>query len=581
MELRTGAVILAGLLVVGSASAAAAQSSRELFTRALAQERAVRNAERPQTVRQIRTAIAAYERVLRRYPTSGYADNALWQAGHLSLLAYERFGEDADKRNGLRFLNLLKSEYPSSSLVGRLPSAIAQFERTRARTAAPVRAAAGRARPDRPVPAVDVKPEPAADTAPTPVWEAVIRDITRTALGDGVRVSIEMDRELLFHQEPLKNPNRLFFDLKGARPSPALLDATLKYPDDVVREIRLGRHPQNVTRIVMDTEGVESYSVFTLYNPFRVIVDFKRSAAVAGSDAATAPAVAVPTTGPSAPESKAVPSMARDAPSPLPSRPAASPSLSAPAIPAVNSNGSFSLARQLGLGIAKVVIDAGHGGHDPGTSANGLNEAELTLDVAQRLRQLLVKQPGVEVVMTRDKDVYIPLEERTAIANREAADLFLSIHVNASRNRQASGVETYVLNFATNPEAEAVAARENSASGRTMHNLPSIVQAIALNNKIDESRDLASAVQKAMVRKLGTKNRQLRDRGVRQAPFVVLIGAGMPSVLAEMAFITNKQEGQLLKTGAYRQTIAEALFDAIVRYQRSLKVKNAIAAREN
>ena len=168
-------------------------------------------------------------------------------------------------------------------------------------------------------------------------------------------------------------------------------------------------------------------------------------------------------------------------------------------------------------------------------------------------------------------DQFIPLEERTAIANREAADLFLSIHVNASRNKQAAGVETYVLNFATNPEAEAVAARENSASGRTMHNLPSIVQAIALNNKIDESRDFAEMVQKSMVRRLTTRNKLVRDLGVKQAPFVVLIGAGMPSVLAEISFVTNKQEGALLKTPAYRQQIAESLFDAIVRYQRSLK----------
>jgi N-acetylmuramoyl-L-alanine amidase len=347
-----------------------------------------------------------------------------------------------------------------------------------------------------------------------------------------------------------------------------------------VQEIRLGRHPQNVTRVVMDMEGVESYSVFTLYDPFRIIVDFKRSAAAAARTTTAAP-VAVPTTGPAPSGAPAAATDAPAPPSPLPSRPATSPALSAPAVPAVNSNGSFSLARQLGLGVARVVIDAGHGGHDPGTRANGLSESELTLDVALRLRKLLDKQPGVEVVMTRDKDVYIPLEERTAIANREAADLFLSIHVNASRNKAAAGIETYVLNFATNPEAEAVAARENSASGRTMHNLPSIVQAIALNNKIDESRDLAAVVQKAMVGKLRDRNRQVRDRGVKQAPFVVLIGAGMPSVLAEMAFITNKQEGQLLKTPAYRQSIAEALFDAIVRYQRSLKVKSAIASREN
>ena len=250
-------------------------------------------------------------------------------------------------------------------------------------------------------------------------------------------------------------------------------------------------------------------------------------------------------------------------------------------MPSVNSNGQFSLARQLGLGVSRIVLDPGHGGHDPGARGSGLNEAELTLDVALRLKKLLEKQPGVEVVMTREKNIYIPLEERTAIANREAADLFLSIHANASRNISARGVETYFLNFASNPEAEAVAARENSASGKSMHSLPDIVRAIALNNKIDESRDFATMVQKSMVSKLSIRNSQVRDLGVKQAPFVVLIGAGMPSVLAEISFITHRQEGQMLKTGAYRQSIAEGLLEAILRYQRSLKRKNAIAARED
>jgi len=240
-------------------------------------------------------------------------------------------------------------------------------------------------------------------------------------------------------------------------------------------------------------------------------------------------------------------------------------------LPSANLDGKFSLARQLGLGVARVVIDAGHGGHDPGAQANGVNESELTLDVATRLSKLLQKQPGVEVVMTRDTDVFVPLEERTSIANREGADLFLSIHANASRNPRARGVETYFLNFASNPDAEAVAARENSASGRAMHSLPDIVKAIALNNKLDESRDFAELVQRSMVKRLMTRNKQLRDLGVKQAPFVVLIGASMPSVLAEISFVTHKQEGQLLKSTAYRQQIAEALFDAVVKYQESLK----------
>ncbi len=183
----------------------------------------------------------------------------------------------------------------------------------------------------------------------------------------------------------------------------------------------------------------------------------------------------------------------------------------------------------------------------PGAQSTGINESELTLDVALRLGRLLQKQPGMEVVMTRDTDVFVPLEERTAIANREGADLFLSIHANASRNAAARGVETYFLNFASNPEAEAVAARENAASARAMHSLPDIVRAIALNNKIDESKDFADMVQRSMVRRLATRNKTLRDLGVKQAPFVVLIGAGMPSVLAEISFVTNSQEGQLLQ----------------------------------
>jgi len=225
------------------------------------------------------------------------------------------------------------------------------------------------------------------------------------------------------------------------------------------------------------------------------------------------------------------------------------------------------------------VIDAGHGGHDPGARVKGLNEADITLDVAQRLEKLLQLQPGVEVIMTRRGNVYIPLEERTAIANRSGADLFLSIHVNASRNTGARGIETYFLNFAPNPEAEAIAARENAGSSKTMRNLPDIVRAIALNNKIDESRDFAALVQAAMIARLKKANAQARSLGVKQAPFMVLIGATMPSVLAEISFLTNRQEGALLRKPSYRQAVAEALLDGISKYQRSLKASQTVASQ--
>jgi N-acetylmuramoyl-L-alanine amidase len=177
----------------------------------------------------------------------------------------------------------------------------------------------------------------------------------------------------------------------------------------------------------------------------------------------------------------------------------------------------------------------------------------------------------VEVVLTRRTDVFIPLEERTAIANRHNADLFLSIHANSSRASDARGIETYFLSFASSPEAEAVAARENSASEREMHQLPDIIKMITLNNKLDESRDLAGMVQDSLVTTLRKSNRDVRSRGVKKAPFVVLIGAQMPSVLAEISFITNKQELQLLKTSSYKDKIAQALQAAVLRYRRSLK----------
>jgi N-acetylmuramoyl-L-alanine amidase len=241
-----------------------------------------------------------------------------------------------------------------------------------------------------------------------------------------------------------------------------------------------------------------------------------------------------------------------------------------PIAPSTNSSGKFSVARQLGLGVSRIVIDAGHGGHDPGASAHGITEADVVLDVALRLETLLLEH-GIDVVMTRRTNEYITLDERTEVANRDSADLFLSIHANASANAAARGVETYFLNFALNPQAEAVAARENAASGKTMNSLPSIIKAITLNSKLNESRDFAASIQRALVRGMRPRNKALRDLGVKQAPFVVLIGAAMPSVLAEISFVTNRQEARLLKTAAYRQRIAESLLAGILRYQDSLK----------
>jgi N-acetylmuramoyl-L-alanine amidase len=200
---------------------------------------------------------------------------------------------------------------------------------------------------------------------------------------------------------------------------------------------------------------------------------------------------------------------------------------------------------------------------------SGLREKDIVLDVAHRLRNLLEKD-GVEVLMTREKDVFIPLEERTAIANSKSADLFVSIHVNASRTTKPRGTETYFLNLATTPDAEEVAARENAVTTRRVNELQSILQQVLNNEKITESRELASRVQTSLSSELYASVKDSRNRGVKTAPFYVLLGAQMPSVLVEIAYLTNRKDAELLGDGAFRQKVAESIAGGIRGYQNSL-----------
>ena len=233
--------------------------------------------------------------------------------------------------------------------------------------------------------------------------------------------------------------------------------------------------------------------------------------------------------------------------------------------------GDRSLTRALGLKIGKIVIDAGHGGHDTGTiGPNGLLEKDLVLDVARRLGRLLQARMGAEVIYTRRDDTFIPLETRTAIANREQADLFISIHANSSRDEDARGVETYYLNFTSSPEALEVAARENAVSEKSVHELQDLVKKIALKEKIDESREFAGDVQESLYGGLALRNAGIRNRGVKKAPFIVLIGANMPSILAEISFVSNPTDERKLETSAQRQRIADALYRGVARYASGL-----------
>ncbi len=235
------------------------------------------------------------------------------------------------------------------------------------------------------------------------------------------------------------------------------------------------------------------------------------------------------------------------------------------------SSGDRSLTRALGLKIGRIVVDAGHGGHDTGTiGPNGLLEKDLVLDVALRLGRLLETRLGADVIYTRDDDTFIPLETRTAIANEHQADLFISVHANSSSDPSARGVETYYLNFTSNPDALEVAARENAVSEKSIFELQDLVKKITLKDKIDESRELATDVQQSLYNGLATRHSALRDRGVKKAPFVVLIGANMPSILAEISFVSNPTDEAKLETPEYREKIAESLYKGIAKYADGL-----------
>jgi N-acetylmuramoyl-L-alanine amidase len=584
-------------------------NARALYTEALLRERTLRHdlEDRrsddpdPALLKRMRTLAQSYEQMSRLFPSGAYMDNALWQGALLAADAFWAFGEAKDKATALEMFSELGSRFPKSSLIKDLPPHVKRLNAAKPTPALP---------PPTPAPVAAAPTAPARPATPRPTTTRVsssgsprrvtnaLRAVKREALPDALRITLELDEEVTFRSDRLDAPPRVFIDFENTRPVEAVKDATIPFPDDVVRKVRIGRQTESRTRVVMDLAGAGRYSIYTLYNPYRVVIDFARlpvapSALIATTAAPPPPVVrqaaakpevvaappAVAAAQPAPPQPVGVPPPTPeplDDPEPIPVAEAV-PGPAAPAPPAVNRSGGFSLSRQLGLRVSRVVIDPGHGGHDPGAKTKGLTEADLVLDVALRLEKLLAKQDGFDVVLTRRVDTFVPLEERTAIANREGADLFLSIHANASTNSSARGVETYFLNLTANPDAEMVAARENAASSRSMNQLPDIVKAIALNNKIHESRDFATMIQSSLHSQLQKADSSVRNLGVKQAPFMVLLGATMPSVLAEISFITNKQEAANLKTEKYRQRIAEALYAGVLRYQQSLKTGPAIA----
>ncbi len=447
------------------------------------------------------------------------------------------------------------------------------------------------------------------------------------------RIVVSVEGETKFESSRVPNPDRIVLDLANTRLSSALVGKNFPVEDGFLRQVRIGQYQPTVTRVVLDVEKIEDYSVFTLPNPFRLVIDIngpppqtpvkteepkvaKNSEvplpespppAAAGSKksrvadpakterAEVRPSDLEPGAAVESEKPKPTPASTKKEMAPLKALPlaptrakkrdleAATTRATPPPIKASTptEGGSRTLTRALGLKIGRIVIDPGHGGHDTGTiGPTGLCEKDVVLDVALRLKKMLEAKTGAEVVMTRSDDTFIPLEERTAIANEKAADLFISVHANASRDKRARGIETYYLNFTSSPEALELAARENATTQESVHELQDMIKKIALTEKIEESQDFALQIQREVFTRLRKATGQQKNRGIKKAPFVVLIGAKMPSILAEVSFLTNPQDERLLKKADHRERIAEALYRGIEQYVNNLGgVKVAARAR--
>jgi N-acetylmuramoyl-L-alanine amidase len=345
------------------------------------------------------------------------------------------------------------------------------------------------------------------------------------------------------------NP-RLYVDI--AATLAAAVPESTEVGDGLLRRIRAGRHDAKTVRVVLDLTSFKDYKVLPLADPFRIVID------IAGNRQAELSAATAEIRPPPAGSKDSIARILEKVPEDRP--------LKVHIPPKAAQNG-----------LRRIVVDAGHGGKDPGAiGPSGIQEKDVTLAVARTLARHLEEDLGCEVILTRNSDVFLPLEERTAIANKVGADLFISIHANASTNQSAYGTETYYLNFAKNDKAAAVVARENGTSLKQVSDLELILFDLMANSKINESSRLATEIQKSLIDRLSQHYSGTRDLGVKQGPFYVLLGATMPSVLVETAFISHKREEALLIDQKYHERTAAAIAQGVRNYATALKM---IAAR--
>ncbi|BCO10122.1 hypothetical protein GF1_24980 [Desulfolithobacter dissulfuricans] len=539
------------------------------------------------------TGVRNFRRIYLAAPKGPLAPSCLYMMARMHLRMYHRFQKNSDLDDAISYYNDVVTIFPDNRLADDALFAMAEIQRRdRKNPQQAVRLyeklVKQFAEGDKYAPALSRLQELSEKyniQVPERLSRTNLQNLVHVlpvkywSSSDYTRIVIRANKPVHYTARLLEKdgdkPRRLYIDFSQSY-IPPRFRSPIPIQDGLLKQVRTGQFDPTTVRVVLDIESISDYKIFSLNDPFRVIVDVhgqnENRAAEAAADNATEPKPRDRETSKPATDPKEVDSGIKQ---PSPSSPSRLSSIitltdskkkKPPARRQDTSFSSLSLAQQLGLGVRRIVIDPGHGGKDPGAMAHGLKEKDIVLKVARKVREILREKYGYEVLLTRDRDIFLPLEERTAIANTSNGDLFLSIHVNAHPKKSARGIETFYLNLATNTEAMRVAALENATSTHNISDLQDILSDLMKNSKIEESSRLARYVQNSLVNGLNKQQHKVKNLGVKQAPFYVLIGAEMPAILAEISFITNPQEARLLKQDNYLEEIARQIAAGVARY---------------
>jgi N-acetylmuramoyl-L-alanine amidase len=569
---NTYIIILALLITVGAVwPAMAATSARHDYLLADNCYKQLRHSKTKQKkATEWLRCIEQYENIYKNFPGSSWAPAGMYKASQLYLTLGRLSGKTIYKQQAADLLARIRNHYPKSAYAARAKVLLktaavtpkkkstgfrhitSKKNETVDREAVDAYLAAQQTIDQKTVKTVSAPPEkqvepPPPKEEPSVERTAELADTTVTDLRfwsnpEYTRIVVNaLEERDYFHRLLKRDPDinkpfqRLYIDIEQARLGKDVAEHT-PINDNLLKQARAGQYLPHTVRVVVDIKSFENYKIFSLKDPFRIVIDVWGKGSN-GSPAAQQTAQTTPGDG----QTKRI---------------------------TTDNLKSSDIARQLALGVRKIVIDPGHGGSDPGAPGYFKNvwEKDIVLNMAKKLARILSDRLQCTVLLTRSTDKKLTLEERTAIANTQRADLFISLHCNAAKNRRLKGIETYILNLATDNQAIAVAARENATSEKNISDLEYILSDLMKYAKIEESTRLANVVHNSFITGMKKKYSGIADLGVKQAPFYVLLGARMPSILVETSFISNKEECRRLMTDAYQTNVCNAIADGVEKY---------------